>query len=266
MLRVLLALVLFAAPQDKSFGSGLPALAQDKQAGSAVSGRVTVGKDAKKKVYLCRYTGTGVEKRKPPSPSNAVVWIEGAPKTSFETRTVKILQQGLEFRPRVLAITAGSTVEFPNGDDLFHNVFAKPGNKNEFNLGRYTREADPTPARKLSLPGRIDVRCDVHDHMRAYIHVFRHPYFALASDDGAFSIPDVPPGKYTLVAWKEDYNDARREIEFGAAGLKVDLDIARLEERPADRIPDAGCCPPSLRPEPELRRALPSGGRQAAAE
>lgn len=227
MIRILLALVLFAAPVRE---------------GATVTGKVTVSKDAKKKVVIIRYTGQGVEKRKEPAPSPAVVWLDVPAMAPLEARTLRIQQEGLQFRPRVIAITAGSSVEFPNGDDLFHNVFAKPGNKNEFNLGRFTKDADPVPTKRFNLPGQIDVRCDVHDHMRAFIHVFRHPYFAVAAEDGTFSIPNVPPGKYTLVVWKEDYDQVRREIEVGADGLKVDVDIARLGEKPAGPFVSAACC------------------------
>lgn len=225
MLRLLLALVLFAAP------------ARD---GVTVSGKVTVGKEAKKKVFVVKYTGPEVEKRKKPSPSPAVVWLKGAPKGKVEASKVQVLQEGLEFRPRVAAVAAGSTVEFPNGDDLFHNVFSlSPGN--DFDMGKYPK-GDPDHFRTFRRKGRIDVRCKIHDHMRGFIHVFDHPYFAVAAEDGSFSIANVPPGKYTLVAWKEDYEELEREVDVKAEGLKIDLEVAQCGEKPAPPSQIAGCC------------------------
>ena len=226
MLRLLLALVLFAAAPPRE--------------GVSVSGKVSVGKEAKKKIFVVKYTGPEVEKRKTPSPSFAVVWLKGAPKGKVETSKIEILQQGLEFRPRVAAITTGSTVEFPNGDELFHNVCSlSPGN--DFDMGKYPK-GDPDHFRTFRKRGRIDVRCKIHDHMRAFIHVFDHPYFAVAAEDGSYSIANVPPGKYTLVAWKEDYEELEREIEVKSEGLKIDLEIAQSGEKPAAPSLIAGCC------------------------
>ncbi len=226
MPRLLLALVLFAAPQAKE--------------GGTVSGKVTVGQEAKKKVVVIRYTGPKVETRRPPSPSVPVVWLKGVPSARVETRKIEVVQEGLEFRPRVVALTVGSTVEFPNGDDLHHNVFSlSPGN--DFDLGKYPK-GDPDHFRTFRRKGRVDVRCKVHEHMRCTLHVFDHPYFAVAAEDGSFSIPNVPPGKYTLVVWKEDYGELSRELEVKAEGARIDVEIARVEERPADRDPVAACC------------------------
>lgn len=227
VLRFVLALVLFAA-------------APPARDGATVSGKVTVSKDAKKKAVIIRYTGTKVETRKEPAASLAVVWIKGAPAAKTEPRKVEIVQQGLEFRPRVVAVPVESRIDFPNGDDLFHNVFSlSPGN--DFDLGKYPK-GDPDHFRTFPKKGRIDLRCHVHDHMRAYIHVFDHPYFAVAAEDGSYSIPQVPPGKYTLVVWKEDYQELQREIEVKAEGLKVDVEIVRSQERPAGRDVYADCC------------------------
>jgi plastocyanin len=229
VLRLLLALALFASPQEG-------------KAGGAITGKVRLAKEAKKKVMVVKYTGPGIEKRKQPAPSPAVVWIKDAPKTEVTAGKLSILQQGLEFRPRVAAVTTGSTVEFPNGDDLFHNVFALTGTKNDFDLGKFPKDTDPVPAKTLKIAGRVDIRCKIHEHMRGFIHVFKHPYFAVAEEDGTFSIPNVPPGKYTLVAWSEDYEEIEKPVDVTAAGAKIDLEIVRLDERPAGRESNAGCC------------------------
>lgn len=227
MLRFALALVLLAA-------------APPARDGATVSGKVTVSKDAKKKVVVVRYSGPKIETRKPPSVSSAVVWLKGVAPAKVEPKRVEVQQEGLEFRPRVVALPAGSTIDFPNGDDLFHNVFSLSP-VNSFDLGKYPK-GDPDHFRVFPKKGQVDLRCRVHEHMRCYIHIFDHPYFAVAAEDGAYSIPNVPPGKYSLVVWKEDYDLVEREIEVKADGAKLDVEIVRSEERPAGRDLYAACC------------------------
>jgi plastocyanin len=225
--RILLALILI-----------LPAPRQDA---ATVSGKVGAAEGAAQKKLRgkIKYAGPGLDQRREPDPSPAVVWLEGSAAVKMEARQAQVLQEGLEFRPRVLALPIGSTVKFPNGDDVFHNVFSY-SKAERFDLGRYPKGESKSVT--FERKGLLDVRCEVHDHMRSYIHVFDHPYYAVAAADGSYSIPKVPPGKYTLVAWKEFFEPVRQEIEVKADGAKVDVTLARLLESPADRRVGAACC------------------------
>lgn len=210
----------------------------------AVTGRViAVDGDRQKEIRAAvRYIGAGIEQRKPADPSIAVVWLEGVPASKAEPVRLDLKQEGIEFRPRVAAISVGSTIGFPNMDRCFHNVFShRTANKQRIDLGRYrTGESKDIV---FDAPGRTFLRCDIHKHMRGYIHVFDHPYFALAAADGAFSIPKVPPGKYTLVAWKEDFDEVRTEVEVKADGAKVDVSLAGEGRSPGGESAAAsGCC------------------------
>ncbi len=211
--------------------------------GGTVSGTVTAteGEGQKKLRADIRYAGPGIELRKAPDPSPAVVHLEGVPASKAEGKTLEMRQDGLEFRPRVLAVQAGSTVRFPNGDNLHHNVFSYSAAR-RFDLGRYPKgeSKDVLFDRK----GRVDVRCDIHRHMRAYIHVFDDPHFALAKEDGTFAISGVPPGKYTLVVWKEFFEPVRRPVEVAADGARVDVRLSRLDPGSDGRTAVAGCCEP----------------------
>jgi len=201
-------------------------LAPARQAGVTVSGKVTVEEKAKKQLVILRYNGEDKRHLKPPPPSPAVVYLEGPPASAAEGKAVEILQQALQFRPRVVAVQLGTVVNFPNSDPVFHNVFSlSPGNK--FDHGKY--RTGESKGEAVKAVGRIDARCKVHEHMVAYIHVVGSPHFAVAREDGAFSIPNVPPGKYTLVAWKEEYGieqTYRKPIEVTQDGLNVDLKLA----------------------------------------
>ena len=97
--------------------------------------------------------------------------------------------------PYVLAVTVGSTVDFPNSDRIYHNVFSlsKP---RRFDLGRYPRGQSRSV--RFDRPGVVRVFCEIHSHMSAFILVFAHRFFAVTDAEGRYRIDDVPPGTYTL--------------------------------------------------------------------
>jgi plastocyanin len=207
-----------------------------------LSGTVEALEGAAQKKLRARikYAGPGISDRKDPDPSPAVVWLEGAPAAEAKPAAAEIRQEGLEFRPRVLAVTAGSTVSFPNGDALTHNVFSYSKAK-RFDLGRYGK--GQTKEVLFDAKGLVDVRCEVHDHMRASVHVFDHPWFAVADGQGRYRIPAVPPGKYVLVAWKEFFEPVRTEVEVGAGGATLDVKLAREAGAvPAGVVATASAC------------------------
>lgn len=179
--------------------------------------------------------GSNIAGHKDPDSSPAVVWLEGAPAAKPVEAKVEMKQEGLEFRPRVVAIQVGTTISFPNGDSLYHNVFSYSKVK-RVELGRYPK--GETKEVTFDKKGQITLRCEIHGHMRGYIHIFDHPYFALAKEDGSYTIPKVPPGKYTLVAWKEFFEPVRHEVEVKAEGAKVDLSLTRGNPAPGE----AFCC------------------------
>ena len=95
--------------------------------------------------------------------------------------------------PHVLAIVAGTTVDFPNNDATYHNVFSLSKTK-PFDLGRYA--GGRSKAVRFDRPGIVRVFCDIHSHMSAFILVFAHRYFAVTDDEGRYRLDDVPPGTY----------------------------------------------------------------------
>ncbi|MGI9101447.1 MAG: plastocyanin/azurin family copper-binding protein [Terriglobales bacterium] len=109
-------------------------------------------------------------------------------------------QRGLRFVPHVLVIQAGTTVDFPNSDPLAHNVFSISPAK-RFNLGLYGRGT--VRQMKFDQPGVVQLLCNVHQEMSAFIVVVKNPYFARPHDDGSFRIAGVPAGKHRLRCWHE---------------------------------------------------------------
>src|SRR5688500_548125 len=138
-----------------------------------------------------------------PEPRRSVVYLEEAPRGAFDELPggrARIDQINEQFVPRLLAVTTGTTVDFPNNDRIYHNVFSlsKP---RTFDLGRYA--AGRSRAVRFDKPGIVRVFCEIHSHMSAYILVFSHRYFAVTDEAGRYRIEDVPPGQYTIVAWHE---------------------------------------------------------------
>ena len=107
-------------------------------------------------------------------------------------------QKALTFVPHVLPILAGSTVEFPNSDPVYHNVFSFSKTKT-FDLGRYP--TGHTKAVTFDKPGLVKVYCDMHSQMNAFILVLTNPYFTLSDEQGEYSIRDIPAGVYKVKAW-----------------------------------------------------------------
>ena len=132
---------------------------------------------------------------------NIVVYIERVPSGATElTKTAALRQHGERFVPHVLPVVRGTTVAFPNDDPLFHNVFSLSHAK-AFDLGRYARGS----ARSVTFDrtGIVQVFCHIHSDMSAVALVLDNPYFAVPDAEGRYTIPDLPPGDYTVVAWHE---------------------------------------------------------------
>lgn len=153
---------------------------------------------------------------------DTVVWVEGARGAVKPARAV-ITMKGKEFRPRVLVIPVGGTVEFPNQDPILHNAFSVSG-ENRFDLDLYRRPK--TGAWTFRHPGIVRVYCNIHPQMAAVVVVRDNPYFAQASADGSFAIEDVPAGRYTLKTWHPRTGETGQALSVPAEGsVRADLSL-----------------------------------------
>lgn len=133
----------------------------------------------------------------------------------------KIVQRDATFEPHVLPIVVGTTVRWPNEDDIFHNVFSMTDTQ-DFNLGFY--KSEKVPEVRFDKLGRVDVFCAIHTNMHCIILVLPNPYFALVDARHRFVIRDVPPGTYRLRAWHERLPGQVKEVTVPAEGeVKVDF-------------------------------------------
>ncbi len=124
-------------------------------------------------------------------------------------------QQGARFQPDLIAIPIGSSVEFPNSDPIFHNVFSLSKTQ-PFDLGYYPKGQSRTV--KFNHPGVVQVYCHIHANMYAAIVVTASPWFQKPAADGSFSFPDVPPGHYRLTAWHKVAGMHKVEVDVPESG------------------------------------------------
>ena len=175
------------------------------------------------------------------SPANVLVYLVKAPQVSMNLSKAKFIidQQNLTFVPHVLPIPVGATVHFPNNDKVNHNVFSLSRTK-PFNLGSYKPGEIKTVT--FDKPGMVELRCDVHAEMAAYIMVMKNPYFAVTDDKGRFEIPDskylerngingikdLPSGKYVQKTRHEKLKTKKEIVVVSDNGnISVQIDLTR---------------------------------------
>jgi plastocyanin len=146
--------------------------------------------------------------------TNVIIFVD-APATPSAPMHAAINQTDEVFIPHTTAVTVGSTVEFPNDDMVFHNVFSL-SRAASFDLGHYPQGT--SKRRTFTKPGVIKVYCHLHSHMSAIVRVFDHPFFAVPETDGRFTIDGLTPGSYDVIAWHERVGDVtlRAEVRTGA--------------------------------------------------
>jgi plastocyanin len=142
----------------------------------------------------------------PPGGVSAVVWLVPAGQPATDLVAVQpvdavLRQKNKAFEPHLLVITKGSTVQFPNLDPWFHNVFSLFNGK-KFDLGLY--EAGTTRTVHFDREGVSYIFCNIHPEMSAVVVVVPSPYYSVALKDGEFSIAGVPPGRYMVHVWSEN--------------------------------------------------------------
>lgn len=147
---------------------------------------------------------------------NVIVFVaDGLGDRTFDppTQPAVVEQKGCMYAPHVLAVRANQPLEVLNEDATSHNIHPTPANNREWN------KAEPPGSKMEEAFAReeiaIPVKCNVHPWMRAYIAVFKHPFFAVTGKDGGFDLTGLPPGTYTLKAWHEKFGTATQTVTVG---------------------------------------------------
>jgi plastocyanin len=159
----------------------------------------------------------------------AYVYVENvlAPPVKGEHKVIQ--QSGKKFVPGWAVIQRGTTITFPNNDNIYHNVFSLSAG-NSFDLGLYNAGSE-AKSHTFTEAGPVDVYCNIHPNMAARVLVVPNRYFAKVKADGTFEIPGVPPGRRKIVAWAPGSSPTTDWVEV-ASGRTADLSL-KLEAKSA---------------------------------
>jgi plastocyanin len=131
------------------------------------------------------------------------------PKRTIPARPVVIKMEGLIYKPRVVGIMTGQTLEFHNLDDAPHNPHDKSQRTPPFGRGMQPQDGPQTRV-FTAAESAVVIKCDVHPWMLAWVHVSDHPFFAVTGADGRYVLDGLPPGDYEVTAWHERFKEASR--------------------------------------------------------
>lgn len=164
--------------------------------------------------------------------SNAVVFLDQIERDavflpSLDRPNPVISQKGKAFSPEVLPILAGTTVDFANDDDIFHNVFSVSRSK-PFDLGIYEKGLKKSVT--FGQPGLVKIYCNIHPEMIAYILVLSNPYFAISDKEGNFVIRLIPDGNYMVRVWQRFGEEKETSVSLSGSQEAI-LNFQLSEEK-----------------------------------
>jgi len=226
---LVMGLGLTAAVQGRTLGGALPP--QEPATGTLTGTvRLTAAK-APSPASAYDRRSVGPRPKALAEAANVIVYFDGLKALGpLKPTPTAIVQKDEQFVPHVVAVTAGSVVEFPNQDPFFHNVFSlsRPAT---FDLGRFPPGS--SRSRTFSRPGLVKVYCQIHSHMSAVARVFDHPWFTIPDGDGTFQIAGVPAGEHTVVAWHERIGERRDRVQIRPGAITtITFTLPVLEPAP----------------------------------
>ena len=158
----------------------------------------------------------------PPEPPAAIIYLEGKFPEPPEPPRVQVPQKNFRFATELLPVRKGSTVEFPNQDDFYHNVFSYSKPK-RFDLGRFLKTEKP-PGQTFDQLGVVRLYCEIHEHMRCTVVVLDTPHFTKTDATGKYRLEKLPAGAYTLKAWLGEKKIREQKVELrDGQTLRVDF-------------------------------------------
>ena len=143
---------------------------------------------------------------------NVVVYISGGSMDQVPVPSSAVFydQQGCHYSTHVLAFRVGQEVKISNSDPFSHNIHPLAKINREWN--KIQPPGTPPFSYAYDREEFIHVKCNIHPWMEGYFAVLRTSHFAVTGDDGRFTLPDLPPGHYTITAWHETYGTQIQEV------------------------------------------------------
>jgi plastocyanin len=151
------------------------------------------------------------------APPPGVTW-------QFSMASVFLDQRQCVFIPRVTLVPAGGTVEFLNSDRLLHNIHSAGRANTVFNRTQPRGRTIPIAFAKSEI---VQINCDLHPWMRAFVVVMAHPFYAVTGAEGEFTLDKLPAGKYTLNVWHETLGTVTKDVTLGDADATTVIEIGR---------------------------------------
>ena len=224
---------LFGMPSTKA---AIPGASSGPAGSATVNGRVTYDGTPKKLRPIDMSAEPNCAKfyQTPPMPDinltgsdkampNVVVYVSaGAPDENFTGPVVHINQRGCRYTPHIVAVQANQEVWVKNDDAVTHSVHPMARVNTEWN--RSQPPGTPPVVIRYTQPEFIRVKCELHPWMHGVLAVFKNSHHAITDNTGAFTLDNLPPGKYTVTAWHEVYGTQSKEITVGA-GQSADLNF-----------------------------------------
>jgi hypothetical protein len=226
-------------PTKLGYAAGLGVLAASAIAfagpsGGSISGKVTYeGTPARQKpIDMSKEPGCAAQHPTPITtetvvvgPGNAlqnvVVYISaGAPdESSPPTQAVTIVQKGCQYLPHVVPMVVNQELKVVNDDANSHNIHPLAKINNEWNKSQ--PPGTPPFSEKFGKPEFIPVKCNIHPWMHSSFAVLKNSHYAVSGGDGGFTLPNLPPGKYTVSAWHESYGDQTQDVTISGNETKT---------------------------------------------
>lgn len=161
--------------------------------------------------------------------SKVVVYLEGVPGDPPKQKNASIRQVEKQFDPPLTIVVKGTTVDFPNEDKIFHNVFSvsRPA---RFDLGLY--KSGTAKSVEMKRPGVVDVYCNIHPDMVAKVKILDNAFYSITDAKGGFTIENVPPGEYPIVAWLSTGDEAKGTVTVKAGAVAdVKLEVTEVAKK-----------------------------------
>src|ERR1051326_2838592 len=153
--------------------------------------------------------------------ANVIVYIKNAPAGPTPSTPATIDQRGCKYYPHVQVMEVNQPIQIKNDDATLHNIHAMPAINSQFNEGQPVQGMVSTKKFDKVEMTPFRIKCDVHGWMKSYMAVLPHPYWGVSQMNGTFTIPNLPPGQYTIVAWHEKYGQQEQNITVGAKEQKT---------------------------------------------
>jgi len=201
--------------------------------GGTVSGKITYeGTPAKQKpIDMSKEPSCAKQYATPPTtetvvtgPNNAlenvVVYISaGAPDEAAPSKAAVFTQKGCRYMPHVLAFQVNQELNVLNDDQTSHNIHPLAKINREWNKSQ--PPGSPPIVDKYDKAEMIPVKCNIHPWMHGTFAVLKNSHFAISGEDGSFTLPNLPPGKYTVTAFHESYGDQSQEVTISGSESKT---------------------------------------------